>query len=150
MATEYVLVDKDGRSREYFDTRDDAIEHLRCEEQGAPGITAGWMLQAYDDDGKEACDTEHAADLLPGAREIVAAGERCCIFREGVWTGNYSLVVFGSAHDTQHSATSMARRHLMEALFGKRQTTRPELLHLPIAAIGMTNPAQGEMAQPSR
>jgi hypothetical protein len=62
---EYVWSDKDGRTREFFDSRDDAIEALREEQNAQPGITAGWMLLTYDDDGQEVGEPEWAEDLLP-------------------------------------------------------------------------------------
>jgi len=61
---EYVWSDRDGRTREFFDSRDDAIEALREEEKAQPGITAGWMLLTYDDDGEEVGDPEWAEELL--------------------------------------------------------------------------------------
>lgn len=61
---EYVLSDKDGRTRDYFDDRADALEALRDEESKQMGITAGWMLLTYDDDGQEVGDPEWAEELL--------------------------------------------------------------------------------------
>jgi hypothetical protein len=61
---EYAWSDRDGRTREFFDSRDEAIEALREEENTQPGITAGWMLLTYDDDGEEVGNPEWAEELL--------------------------------------------------------------------------------------
>jgi len=68
---EFVLVDKDGRSREYFATRSEAIEALQDEEQASAGITAGWMLLAFNKAGDEVGDPEWSEDLLRSAEASV-------------------------------------------------------------------------------
>lgn len=74
--TEFVLVDADGRSRDYFSTREDAITALTGEEANRPGLTTRWMLLAYDNDG-EVGEPEWASQLLgaDGSREEVAPAQ---------------------------------------------------------------------------
>jgi hypothetical protein len=60
---EYELMGKDGKPHGSFNTRDDAIEALR-EEEECPGTTAGWMLVAYNDDDEQVGELELAEDLL--------------------------------------------------------------------------------------
>ena len=77
MAYEYALVDKDGRLREDFDRKSDAIEELIRIEGKHPGATGTWMLLTYDDAGRQVCDPEWAGDLLAKATspETVILGE---------------------------------------------------------------------------
>jgi hypothetical protein len=60
----YGLIDKNGRLREDFDRKSDAIDELIRIEGKRPGATASWMLLAYDDAGKQVGEPEWAEDLL--------------------------------------------------------------------------------------
>jgi len=64
MAYEYALVDKDGRLREDFDRKSDAIDELISIEREQPDATAGWMLLTYDDAGRQVGEPEWADHLL--------------------------------------------------------------------------------------
>lgn len=72
---EYVLAGKDGKSHDYFDTRQEAIEALREEEAEREGMTTGWVLLAYDDEGEEVGEPEWAEDLLRVPSEPMVPAE---------------------------------------------------------------------------
>jgi hypothetical protein len=80
---EYELMGNDGKPHGYFNTRDDAIEALREEEEACPQTTAGWMLVAYEDDAERVGEPELAEELLatPG---IPKSGLQFVMHGEGV------------------------------------------------------------------
>jgi hypothetical protein len=131
--TEFVLVDRDGRSREYFDTRDEAIEHLCAEEEASPGLTAGWMLQPYEDDGmagepewaEDLCRPAEPAAALPGAR--ACAHERSGYAVAALWRKDElgAALLKGDSSETP-------------------PTIPPASPHPQRLAIGMIGPQAGE------
>ncbi len=94
MAYEYVLVDKDGRSREYFTRKSDALKEARRLEGAREGATAGWMVLTYDDDGEAIGEPEWVDDLLATpvapkrAIQFVMQGERVGLFMPAALEGS--------------------------------------------------------------
>lgn len=72
MAYEYALVDKDGRLREDFDRRSDAIDELVRIERKHPGTTTSWMLLTYDDAGQVG-EPEWGDELLMATADRASA-----------------------------------------------------------------------------
>jgi hypothetical protein len=67
---QWELIDKNGKTHDCFDTRDEAINALREEEDVQPDFTVGWMLQRYDDAGDEIGEPEWADELLAASAPI--------------------------------------------------------------------------------
>jgi hypothetical protein len=60
----YVIVDLDGASRAYFDTRGHILKALRDLEDETPGIAAELHVVTYDDSGARIRSPEPADSLL--------------------------------------------------------------------------------------
>jgi hypothetical protein len=120
---EYVLSDSNGRTRDYFDDRNDALAALCEEEHDKPGITAGWMLLTFDDDGQEIGEPEWAEDLLAADPPKVGV--------------SFTLVVEGAG-------LFVARPR--GARSGRAMSTRPWFRRLPSVATGTRFPSEVERA----
>lgn len=143
---EYVLVDRDGRSREYFDTRDEAIEHLQREELENAGLTARWMLVVQDDDGCPVGDPEWAADLLAGAGE---PSDEAAYSRSAGAGAIHLAVGHGLSSDCFAAALSYGQlSSLKVAWYGSQPTSGPAWLHPHTPASDTPVPALGETALP--
>jgi hypothetical protein len=118
---EYVLSDSNGRTRDYFDDRDDAMAALREEEQDEPGITTGWMLLTFDDDGQEVGEPEWAEDLLAAGPPKVGM--------------SFTLVVEGAGLFVAGPQAAKS---------GRAMSTRPWFRRLPSVAKGTRFPAEVE------
>jgi hypothetical protein len=70
---EYVLIGKDGKSHDYFPTRAEALNALHEEEHTSPGLTQGWMIQAYGENGEELGEPEWADELLAPPAETTVS-----------------------------------------------------------------------------
>jgi hypothetical protein len=64
---EYELIGADGKTHDRFEDHDEALDAICEEERAQPGITAGWIVQLYDDDGNEVGEPERADTLLATA-----------------------------------------------------------------------------------
>jgi hypothetical protein len=120
---EYVLSDSSGRTRDYFDDRDDALAALCEEEQDKPGITAGWMLLTFDEDGQELGEPEWAEDLLAANPPKVGL--------------SFTLVVEGAG-------LFVAGRQAAKS--GRATSRRPWFRRLPSVAKGTRFPSEVERA----
>jgi hypothetical protein len=104
---EFVWSDKDGRTRESFGSRDEAVKALRDEGRQNPDITNGWMLLTYSDDGEEIGEPEWAEDILGESSTsrlsfvIVGSGENVGLFvpvAEGEKFGKVASIRRGFRH----------------------------------------------------
>jgi hypothetical protein len=73
---EFELIGRDGKTHDAFSSREEAIDVLRKEERAFPGLTAGWMIQAYDEDGEEVGEPVNADDLV--VRTFVSEAAEVC------------------------------------------------------------------------
>jgi hypothetical protein len=121
---EYVWSDKDGRTRDFFNSREGAISALREEERERPGLTKGWMLLTYGDDGEELGELEWAEDLL-AASCPPKAGIAFTLVAEGA-----GLYVVGP----------------QAAKSGTKSSTRRGFRRPPKVAKGTRAPSEAEMA----
>ena len=60
----YVIVDMEGASRDYFDTRDDVLEALRGLEEEHPGIAGELLVVTYDDEGRPVGEAESGEEVF--------------------------------------------------------------------------------------
>jgi hypothetical protein len=119
---EYELIGKDGKTHDRLEDHDEVIQAL-CEEEGAqPGVTAGWIVQLYDDDGNEIGEPERADDLL------AAAGHSTLAFI----TVSEGAGLFGAAAQAASSGTP--------------RPSRPWFRHRPKVAKGTRAPAEAGTA----
>jgi hypothetical protein len=82
VAYEYVLLDREARSREYFESRAAAVAELGRIERKHPGGTCGWSVVAYDEGGHRIEGQEWADELLPPVTTLTfrAGGEGLGVF----------------------------------------------------------------------
>lgn len=90
MNYEYVLIDRDGVSREDFDSRAAAVAELQRIERAHPGATENWMLATYDEAGNRVRES--------WSDELIAVGVSFVIVGEGVG-------LFGSTGQVASSGT---------------------------------------------
>jgi hypothetical protein len=103
---EYELIGRDGKTHDCFGSREEALDALRDEEAGEPGMTDGWMLQLYGDNGEELGNPERASDLLAEPTTSPAGGLSFVIVRG---TENVGLFVPGAPAETSGKQASIRR-----------------------------------------
>jgi hypothetical protein len=127
---EFVWADKDGKSHDYFDERRDAVEALCQEEREQPGITAGWMLLTYNDQGEEVGEPEWADVLLSDRGEATSSMPS----------------PFALATDSLAGFTAVLRSAPQDSWSGMALTTTYAFSYRHEGAIDTHVQPQGEMA----